>query len=109
MHVFILVSGFGLYLSYMRKPLGYVEFLKKRFGKVYWPYAVAVLLWGMWVLFTSETFPVKSVLSHLMLYKMFDAELDVSLCYPLWFISTIIQFYICWPLTGKLPIQRKVA
>lgn len=102
MHVFILVSGFGHYLSYRKKPLGYGEFLKKGVGKVYWPYVVAVMLWGMWVLFTSETFPIMSVLSHLLLYKMFDAELDVSLCYPFWFISTIIQFYICWPLIVRV-------
>lgn len=111
-HVFILVSGFGLYLSYKKKPLGYWEFLKKRFGKVYWPYAVAVLQWGGWFLLSSEAFPMKEVASHLLLYKMFDAELDVSLCYPFWFISTIIQFYICWPLIVRIlgvggAIQRK--
>ena len=27
-HVFILCSGFGLYLSYMNKPMGYLDFLK---------------------------------------------------------------------------------
>lgn len=97
-HVFILVSGFGLYLSYRKKPLKYGEFLKKRFGKVYLPYVVAVLLWGGWFLLNSGAFPMKEVASHLLLYKMFNAELDVSLCYPFWFISTIIQFYICWPL-----------
>lgn len=112
-HVFILASGFGLYLSYMNKPLGYGEFLKKRFGKVYWPYAVVVLLYGLWALLALGAFPMKEVASHLLLYKMFDAELDVSLCYPFWFISTIIQFYICWPLIVRIlgvgggAIQRK--
>lgn len=101
-HVFILASGFGLYLSYMNKPLGYGEFLKKRFGKVYWPYAVVVLLYGLWALLALGAFPMKEVASHLLLYKMFDAELDVSLCYPFWFISTIIQFYICWPLIVRI-------
>lgn len=101
-HMFILVSGFGLYLSYRKKPLGYLAFLKKRFGKVYWPYAVAVLLWGGWALLRSAAFPMKEVASHLLLYKMFSSELDVSLCYPFWFISTIIQFYICWPLIVRL-------
>lgn len=102
MHVFILVSGFGHYLSYRKKPLQYGEFLRKRFGKVYWPYAVAVLLWGGWFLLSSGAFPMKEVASHLLLYKMFDAELDVSLCYPFWFISAIIQFYICWPLIVRV-------
>lgn len=56
-HVFILVSGFGLYLSYRNKPLGYGEFLKKRFGKVYCPYVVAVLLWGGWFLLSLGGVP----------------------------------------------------
>ena len=44
-HVFILCSGFGLYLSYLKRPLGYWDFLKRRFSKVWIPYAIAVVLW----------------------------------------------------------------
>ena len=101
-HVFILCSGFGLYLSYLRKPLRYADFLKRRFGKVWIPYAIAVLLWGAWFAFTKGFFPTREVVSHLLLYKMFSSDLDVSLCYPYWFISTIIQFYLFWPLIVKL-------
>lgn len=101
-HVFILCSGFGLYLSHLRKPLGYGEFLKKRFAKVYWPYAVAVVAWVAWFFVRSGELSWREGLSHLLLYKMFSTELDVSLCYPFWFISTIVQFYICWPLIVRL-------
>ena len=101
-HVFILCSGFGLYLSYLRKPLRYKDFLKRRFGKVWMPYAIAVLLWGVWLIITTGLYPIKEVLSHLLLYKMFSTELDTSLCYPYWFISTIIQFYLFWPLIVKI-------
>lgn len=97
-HVFILCSGFGLYLSYLRKPIDYKGFLRKRFVKVYLPYAVAVLLWGIWLTIETDVFPIREVLSHLLMYKMFSVELDTSLCYPYWFISTIIQFYLVWPL-----------
>ena len=97
-HVFILCSGFGLYLSHLRKPLGYVDFLKRRFGKVWIPYAIAVLFWGIWLLISKGLFPIREVASHLLLYKMFSTELDTSLCYPYWFISTIVQFYLLWPL-----------
>lgn len=100
-HVFILCSGFGLYLSYLKKPLGYGEFLKRRFGKVWVPYAIAVLLWGVWYLISKGYFPTKEVASHLFLYKMFSSELDISLCYPYWFISTIVQFYLFWPMIVK--------
>ena len=101
-HVFILCSGFGLYLSYLKKPLRYDDFLKRRFGKVWIPYAIAVLLWGAWNLVSKGVFPLKEVCSHLFLYKMFSNELDISLCYPYWFISTIIQFYLFWPLIVKV-------
>lgn len=43
-HVFILCSGFGLYLSHLNKPLSYSNFLKRRFIKVYIPYILIILL-----------------------------------------------------------------
>lgn len=101
-HVFILCSGFGLYLSYLKRPTSYSDFLKKRFGKVWVPYAIAVLLWGAWYLVSKGLFPVREVASHLLLYKMFSTVLDTSLCYPYWFISTIVQFYLFWPLIVKV-------
>lgn len=101
-HVFILCSGFELYLSYLKKPLRYTDFLKRRFIKVWIPYAIAVLLWGAWFLLHSGLFPAREVASHLLLYKMFSAKLDTSLCYPYWFISTIVQFYLFWPLIVKV-------
>lgn len=101
-HVFILCSGFGLFLSYLMNPLRYVDFLNRRLGKVWMPYAIAVLLWGVWFMITTGLFPIREVASHLLLYKMFSNELDTSLCYPYWFISTIIQFYLTWPLIVKI-------
>ena len=101
-HVFILCSGFGLYLSYLNKPLGYKDFLKRRFGKVYFPYVIVIGLYAIWGLITSGIVNWEAVASHVFLYKMFDSELDVSLCYPFWFISTIIQFYIFFPLIVRL-------
>ena len=77
-HVFILCSGLGLYLSYLCKPLRYRDFLRKRFAKVYAPYAIAVLLWGLWMFIETSVFPLREVISHLLLYKMFSVELDIS-------------------------------
>ena len=106
-HVFILCSGLGLYLSYLYKPLKYKDFLRKRFAKVYVPYAIAVSMWGVWLLIMESDFPIKEFMSHLLLYKMFSVELDTSLCYPYWFISTIIQFYLVWPLIVRLVRGRR--
>ena len=101
-HVFILCSGFGLYLSHLRKPLNYMQFLRRRFSKIWLPYAITVGLWGLWVLTIEGMFPWRQAASHWLLYKMFSNELDTSLCYPYWFISTIIQFYLAWPLIVRM-------
>ena len=50
----------------------------------------------------TDIFPTREVISHLLLYKMLFVDLDISLCYPYWFISTIIQFYLVWPLIVRL-------
>lgn len=105
-HVFILCSGFGLFLSYLRKSLDYKDFLRKMFANVCVLYAIDVLMWSIWLISKNGVFLIREVTSHLLLYKMFSVELDTSLCYPCWFISTIIQFYLAWPLIVR-PIQHK--
>lgn len=82
--------------------MGYKDFLKRRFGKVYFPYVIVIGLYAIWGLMSSGIVNWEAVASHVFLYKMFDNELDVSICYPFWFISTIIQFYIFFPLIVRL-------
>lgn len=43
-HAFILLSGFSLYYSYLNKPLSYIQFLQRRFGKIYLPYIIVVAI-----------------------------------------------------------------
>lgn len=100
-HVFILCSGFGLYLSYLNKPLSYQAFLKKRFGRIYWPMAIVCLVTSCWMLFQGQEV-LMPLLGNLFLFKMFVPELESSMGGQMWFISTIIQFYIAWPLIVKL-------
>lgn len=106
-HVFFLISGFGLYYSHLHKPLKFISFLRKRFSKIYIPYFIMVLFWCVYIFFDTHNFPLKELLSHIFLYKMFSPELDVSLCYHYWFISSIIQFYLTWNIIVKLFKMRK--
>ena len=101
-HIFFLCSGFGLYLSRLRKPLSYMNFMKRRFLKVYLPYVVAVLLWSIWLVIISGNVPWLEMSSHVFLWKMFSVKMDSSLCSHYWFISTIIQFYLAWPLLTRM-------
>lgn len=90
-HVFFFCSGFGLFLSYLRKPLKYTEFLKKRFFKVYIPYIVVVSISALLpYMFDGNRFG--AWLSHVFLYKMFIPVYEESFG-PFWFISTLFQFY----------------
>jgi len=96
-HLFVLLSGFGLYYSYLRKPIAYPAFLKKRFLKIYVPYILIIILSAL----LSLGLPIydNSLYAfggHVFLYKMFDEQIMGSYGYPLWFISMIIQFYVCF-------------
>ncbi len=106
-HVFILVSGFGLYLSYLNNPLSYSDFLRKRFTKVYIPYFFIVVLFAAYYFFCLESYDVITFLSHVFLFKMFSHTWDTSYVYSLWFLSTIFQFYLFWPFIVKLAGRRK--
>lgn len=98
-HLFILLSGFGLYYSHVHKSLGFKAFLKKRISKVYFPYIVIVLVSALIALFIPIYQNSWYALGgHIFLYKMFDESIIGSYGYPLWFISMIIQFYLVFYL-----------
>lgn len=105
-HIFILCSGFGLYLSHLRKPLNYGSFLKRRFIKVYVPYIIIVFISALVPFFNTSPNKWSELLSHVFLYKMFSEELECTFGGQLWFVSTIIQFYLCWPLIVRF-FQKK--
>jgi peptidoglycan/LPS O-acetylase OafA/YrhL len=98
-HLFVFLSGFGLYLSYLRKPISYLAFLKRRMSKVYLPYIIVVSISALLALII----PIYdkswyAYAGHLLLFKMFDESIVGSYGYPLWFISMILQFYLSFPL-----------
>lgn len=101
-HVFILCSGFGLYLSHLNKPLSYSNFLKRRFIKVYIPYILIILLSAAIPFYNHSDNKLLELSSHIFLFKMFFESLESSLGYQMWFISTIIQFYLLWPFMLRL-------
>lgn len=99
-HTFILCSGFGLYLSYLRRPTSYKVFLRRRFSRIYWPFAVLCIATALWMAFEGKDV-LMPLLGNLLLFKMFVPELESSMGGQMWFVSTIIQFYIAWPLISK--------
>jgi len=100
-HVFVLVSGFGLCLSQMNKPLGYFQFLKRRFTKVYVPYIIVIAISALIpFLYAGDRF--LAFLSHTFLFKMFDESLMSSFGAQFWFVSMIMSFYLIFPLLYRI-------
>ena len=91
--VFFFCSGFGLYYSYLRKPIEWKDFIKKRFLKVYLPYIIIVFICFL-VPYTYEYDDrFSALLSHIFLYKMFIPKYIGSFG-PFWFMSSIFQYYL---------------
>lgn len=93
-HVFLMCSGFGLYYSYLKHPLTFTEFITKRFKKIYIPYIVIILISFLIPVMYVEKDRLLALLSHIFLFKMFIPRFDNSFGVQMWFISTIIQFYL---------------
>ena len=90
-HIFFICSGFGLYLSYLNHPVGYKEFIGKRFVKIYIPYVIVVGISAALPYMYSGN-RLNAFFSHIFLYKMFVPCYEESLG-PFWYISTLFQFY----------------
>lgn len=101
-HVFFVCSGMGLYFSYLNKKIKFIEFIKKRWTKIYIPYIIVVFISFLchWMYLGNDR--LSAFISHIFLYKMFITKYEESFGIQFWFISTIIQFYLLFIPMCKL-------
>lgn len=93
-HIFFFCSGFGLFLSQIRSPLTFVQFLKRRFLKIYVPYVIAITVYAVVPTVRFDGDRLQAWLSHVFLYKMFSPVYETSFGTLWWYISTTFQFYL---------------
>lgn len=108
-HTFIFISGFGLYLSHLKHPMPFLEFIRKRFLKVYIPYIITVSLIGI-IGFVIPFDPYNTwakYFSHVFLYKMFSETYIGTFGFHFWFISLIFELYLVFPLLVLLKEKMK--
>ena len=105
-HLFFILSGFGIGLA--PQPIQTLKFYQKRFFKILIPYYVVIL-----IIFTINLiYPIYkndglyALGGHLFFYKMFDENIMTSFGYHFWFISTIVQFYLFFPLLAY--VRQKI-
>jgi len=97
-HLFLIMSGFGLSLSVYSSSAA--TFYRRRFLKILLPYYMFVTF--LCLLNCVHTFypgsGLYAYLGHIIGYKMFDESIVNSFGGHFWFLSTIIQFYLVFPL-----------
>ncbi|WP_299455387.1 acyltransferase [uncultured Microscilla sp.] len=96
-HVFILLSGFGLALGQYR---GWQHFLRRRATKILLPYYFFVTLLFI-VNFFVTVHPKMdwyAYLGTLFFVQLIDLEIFYVFGIQFWFISTILQLYLLFPL-----------
>ncbi|MBX2890605.1 MAG: acyltransferase [Saprospiraceae bacterium] len=100
-HLFFLLSGFGLALSSKPSPSGRGGvglFYKRRLVKVWLPYVLALTI-SLLAAIIFGLFPDRfdAWLAGAGLYQMFSERHIESFGGHFWFISAIIQFYLAFP------------
>lgn len=97
-HLFFLLSGCGLGLSSQKTGAG--RFYRRRFARIILPYYLVIMtIYAINVIYPIyEGDGLYALGGHLFFYKMFDEDIVASFGYHFWFISTIVQFYLVYPL-----------
>lgn len=118
-HVFILCFGFGLYLSYLKKPLSYSDFLKRRLlaGAVGGMGLSALMAWNGGILKLYNDIPsLAGYLSvALLIYKagvkvvnrLFEWTSGFS--YELYLVHSLVFVVVAYLLAAILPVPVLLA
>lgn len=100
-HLFFLLSGFGLGLSKSAKSAG--EFYRRRLVKIWLPYVLALTI-SLLAAFALDLFAdgLPAWAAGVLLYQMFFEKYVHSFGGHFWFISAIVQFYLAFPALAWL-------
>jgi peptidoglycan/LPS O-acetylase OafA/YrhL len=100
--LFIFMSSYGLYLAYKNKNIRWLNFMKRRIGKLYPSLVLGIALFMLVYVFQLKILPglevLKSSLLKLTLVFGFIPNEALSLSGPWWFFSVIAQLYALFPL-----------
>lgn len=99
---FIFISAYGITMSYLSKKPPYLGFIWQRLTKLYPAFLIAALVFILFTIGISKTFPDKETVSdlaiQLSLFSAFVPGKAMTITGPWWFYSFIFQFYLIFPL-----------
>ena len=95
--LFLALSGFGLVVSALRKPLSVGQFYLKRLPRIYLPMILTLLIFLILdAFFLHQTYPLKTTLMNL--FGIFPrADLYNDIDSPMWFITFLLVNYLLFP------------
>ena len=96
--LFLFMSGYGLTVGMLKKPLPILEFYKRRVIKIFIPFWVAIILiFAANAIFLDIHYPVPYMIQSLVgWFPTAEGFNDVNS--PFWYITWMIMFYILFPL-----------
>lgn len=96
--LFLFMSGYGLTVAMLKKPLSPVEFYKRRLIKVLIPFwVVLLLLFIADAFFLHITYPLPYIVQSLLgWFPEANGYVDVNS--PLWYITWMLMFYALFPV-----------
>jgi peptidoglycan/LPS O-acetylase OafA/YrhL len=111
-HIFIILSAFGLSLSiFKNKPVDWKTWYSKRFTKILIPYYIAIAITAVSLFLRGAIAArawqggIKVILSlkggflaSIFLYRNFIDKYVMAVNSPWWFVTTIIEFYLIFPV-----------
>jgi len=93
--MFIFITGLVLFYNYGDRNFNYWVFTKKRFTQIFLPYFIWTILYFVWVSFINGV-PATSLGD--VMDKITELTIFGEGYYHLWFMVTILQFYLLFPL-----------
>ena len=98
---FIVISAYGLTLSFTKSRPGYGRFLLRRFGKIYPSLILAGIVFVVYSLMMDGRMPSTDLLHDMLLHATLLTNLipgkAMAFAGPWWFYSFIFQFYMVFP------------
>lgn len=96
--LFLFMSGFGLTVGMLKRPMKTVDFYKKRVIKIFIPFWIALII--MFIadaVFMDKTYSIGYIIKSMLgFFPTADGFGDVNS--PFWYITWMIMFYLLYPL-----------
>ncbi|WP_418185404.1 acyltransferase family protein [Aliarcobacter vitoriensis] len=96
--LFLFMSGFGLTVGMLKKPMKVADFYKKRVIKIFIPFWIALII--MFIadaVFMDKTYSIGYMIKSMLgFFPTADGFGDVNS--PFWYITWMIMFYLLFPL-----------